>query len=236
MTASKADLKGLITNQDNDEDDDGNDEDHESLLDWPHTKLAVVAHVVLLPVKAAMYYTIPDVRTRGNEERFWSAIFMSVFYLAFFSFIMTECMETLGPLVGISDFVMGVVFAAAGTSFPNVFASMVVARQGLGNAAISNALGGNVFNIFMGLGFPWLLYCFFGVEFVHAPTSTYYGLNAGGILFPILVLMLLVVAFILVLMSTGWVLYPAHAHSAILVYLCFLVWVFTTGMEKPSLG
>jgi len=50
------------------------------------------------------------------------------------------------------------VFAAAGTSFPNVFASMVVARQGMGNAAISNALGGNVFNIFIGLGLPWIFY------------------------------------------------------------------------------
>jgi Ca2+/Na+ antiporter len=73
--------------------------------------------------------------------------------------------------VGISDFIMGVVFAAAGTSFPNVFASMVVARQGLGNAAISNALGGNVFNIFMGLGFPWLCYCFLGNECVPVSLS-----------------------------------------------------------------
>ena len=73
--------------------------------------------------------------------------------------------------MGISDFIMGVVFAAAGTSFPNVFASMVVARQGLGNAAISNALGGNVFNIFMGLGLPWLCYCFLGSECVLASNS-----------------------------------------------------------------
>jgi Ca2+/Na+ antiporter len=52
-----------------------------------------------------------------------------------------KSLENLGPVFGISDYVMGVVFAAAGTSFPNVLASMVVAKQGLGNAAISNAVG-----------------------------------------------------------------------------------------------
>merc|ERR1740138_1571378 len=117
---------------------------------------------MLLPVKATMYYTICDVRLPGNEGYYFRTMGMSVFYLAFFSFIMTECMENLGPLINIDDFIMGVVFAAAGTSFPNVFASMVVARQGLGNAAISNALGGNVFNIFMGLGMPWFFYSLLG--------------------------------------------------------------------------
>lgn len=58
------------------------------------------------------------------------------------SFIMTECVETLGTLLKFSPLQAGMVFSAAGTSFPNVFASMVVAKQGLGNMAISNALGG----------------------------------------------------------------------------------------------
>jgi Ca2+/Na+ antiporter len=58
------------------------------------------------------------------------SMLMSVFYLAFFAFVMTECLGLLGPLVGLNAFLVGIVFAAAGTSFPNVFASMVVARQG----------------------------------------------------------------------------------------------------------
>ena len=47
--------------------------------------------------------------------------------------------------------VMGISVSAAGTSFPNLFASMVVARQGLGNMAVSNALGGNVRLVFHGI-------------------------------------------------------------------------------------
>ena len=98
-----------------------------------------------------------DVRAEGNKEKYLQTIATSVFWLALMSFVMTECLEKLGLLLGIDAMVMGITFSAAGTSFPNVFASMLVARQGLGNAAISNALGGNVFNIFMGLGLPWFL-------------------------------------------------------------------------------
>ena len=34
---------------------------------------------------------------------------------------------------------------------------VLVARQGLGNMAVSNAFGSNTFNIFIALGFPWLI-------------------------------------------------------------------------------
>jgi len=220
------------------EGNDMDDEDMEGLLDWPESKLGVFFHVMLLPVKASMYYTIPDVRIPGNEHRFFAAMGMSVFWLAFFSFIMTECMENIGPLVGIDDFIMGVVFAAAGTSFPNVFASMVVARQGLGNAAISNALGGNVFNIFLGLGLPWLCYSFLGSDLTYRKGGhyVYTGLAAGGIVFPVLVLLMLLVGFIALLIGNGWKLVIPHAYLAIFLYVGFLAWTFTTSLQTPSLG
>ena len=183
-----------------------------------------------------MYYTIPDVRLAGNEGKFGRAMMASVGYLALFSFVMTESMEMLGPLFGISDFTMGVVFSAAGTSFPNVFASMVVARQGMGNAAISNALGGNVFNIFIGLGLPWLAFSLFGTEYVDHHGYVYFGLEAGGILFPILILVGLLVGFVLLLVCTGWRLCTVHAHLALVLYAAFIAWVFITKMQKPSIG
>jgi len=128
------------------------------MLAWPTSMVWVPWHLLVLPVKIILHYTVADVRAPGDEHKYMQSMLMSVFYLAMFSFVMTESMGLLGPLIGIDDFIMGIVFAAAGTSFPNVFASMVVARQGMGNAAISNALGGNVFNIFMGLGLPWIFY------------------------------------------------------------------------------
>jgi Ca2+/Na+ antiporter len=104
-----------------------------------HTFLYMIYHTSCF--HRNRYYTIADVRIPGQERHFAIAIFMSTFYLALFSYVMTYSLELLGPFFGVSSFIMGVVFGAAGTSFPNVFASLVVARQGLGNEAISNALG-----------------------------------------------------------------------------------------------
>ncbi|TNN77888.1 Sodium/potassium/calcium exchanger 4 [Liparis tanakae] len=52
---------------------------------------------------------------------------------------------------------MGITFLAAGTSVPDCMASVIVARQGLGDMAISNSIGSNVFDILVGLGLPWTL-------------------------------------------------------------------------------
>jgi Ca2+/Na+ antiporter len=41
---------------------------------------------------------------------------------------------------------------------PTLWSSMVVAKKGYGDMAISNALGANVFSILVGLGLPWFLY------------------------------------------------------------------------------
>merc|ERR1712166_1022934 len=46
---------------------------------------------------------------------------------------------------------------SAGTSVPDAISSIVVAQRGLGDMAISNALGSNVFDILLGLGFPYFL-------------------------------------------------------------------------------
>lgn len=52
---------------------------------------------------------------------------------------------------------MGLTLTAAGTSLPNLFSSLIVARQGLGNMSVSNAFGSNTFNIFVALALPWFV-------------------------------------------------------------------------------
>ncbi|RXM97087.1 Sodium/potassium/calcium exchanger 3 [Acipenser ruthenus] len=52
---------------------------------------------------------------------------------------------------------MGITFLAAGTSVPDCMASLIVARQGMGDMAVSNSIGSNVFDILIGLGLPWAL-------------------------------------------------------------------------------
>eukprot|EP00959_Pyramimonas_sp_CCMP1952_P044146 922770-Pyramimonas_sp.AAC.1 len=52
---------------------------------------------------------------------------------------------------------MSVLVLAAGTSIPDMFGSLAVAREGQGDMAVSNAIGSNVFDILLGLGLPWFI-------------------------------------------------------------------------------
>ncbi|KFO87930.1 Sodium/potassium/calcium exchanger 4, partial [Buceros rhinoceros silvestris] len=71
------------------------------------------------------------------------------------SVFLTVQVTVIGYTLGIPDVIMGITFLAAGTSVPDCMASLIVARQGLGDMAVSNTIGSNVFDILVGLGVPW---------------------------------------------------------------------------------
>ena len=117
--------------------------------------LAVAVHCLVLPLKAGFKHTIPDVRAGGSVG---GAIGSSIAWLAVLSYVMVFCCENIGEILKIPSAVVGLTLGAVGTSLPNLVASMVVAKQGFGAMAVSNALGSNVFNIVIALGVPWCLY------------------------------------------------------------------------------
>jgi sodium/potassium/calcium exchanger 2 len=53
--------------------------------------------------------------------------------------------------------VLGLTFLAAGTSVPDLLSSVIVARQGLGDMAVSSSIGSNIFDVLVGLPLPWLI-------------------------------------------------------------------------------
>lgn len=131
---------------------------------------------------------------------------------------MCTSLERLGRLMGISDMLMGVTVSAAGTSLPVLVASQAAAAQGLGNMAVSNAFGANTFNILIGLGLPWALYCGFAGE-------KYHGLRDDGITVSTLILAAVLLAFIVLIIASNFVLYRWHAYVFIIIYTAYLAYV-----------
>jgi len=157
-----------------------------SLVEFPEgtSLMAAVFHVILLPVKWLVHYTVPDVRILPPEKS-WPqlrdaviAICSCLVWIVAGSLAMCTSLESLGRLMGISDMLMGVTISAAGTSLPVLVASQAAAAQGMGNMAISNTFGANTFNILIGLGLPWALYCGFA-----AGGEKYHGLRDDGLRF-----------------------------------------------------
>ena len=83
---------------------------------------------------------------------------MSILFIGFITHFMVEWCTRIGCILNIPPVVMGTTVLAAGTSIPDALSSIAVAKDGLANMAVANAVGSNVFDIWLGLGLPWLCY------------------------------------------------------------------------------
>mmetsp|Transcript_22617 Transcript_22617/g.51831 ORF Transcript_22617/g.51831 Transcript_22617/m.51831 type:complete len:186 (-) Transcript_22617:226-783(-) len=84
---------------------------------------------------------------------------LSICWIGIFSNFMVAWTETIGNTFGIPAMIMGLTFLAAGTSVPDLLSSVVVAKKGYGDMAVSSSIGSNIFDILVGLPLPWLVYC-----------------------------------------------------------------------------
>ncbi|VDK65553.1 unnamed protein product [Cylicostephanus goldi] len=109
-----------------------------------------VTYVCLAPVLIPMWVTIPDVRR--PESRTWYPVTFvnSILWIAFFSYLMVWWANTIGETLGIPTEVIGLTILAAGTSIPDLITSVIVARKGLGDMAVSSSVGSNIFDVCVG--------------------------------------------------------------------------------------
>ncbi|CAL8399538.1 unnamed protein product [Boreogadus saida] len=109
------------------------------------------------PLGLLLYCTVPNC-VRPRWHRWFMVTFVaSTLWIAIFSYLMVWMVTVISYTLGIPDYIMGITFLAAGTSVPDCMASLIVARQGMGDMAVSNSIGSNIFDILLGLGFPWAL-------------------------------------------------------------------------------
>lgn len=155
--------KEEVTHATDDEADNVNtppdeDEDEPPLdMSWPGTMGARIFYVIKFPLLAFMCITLPDVRRPKLWKLFPITFLLSIIWIAGLTFLMVWWTETIGNTIGIPIEVMGLTFLAAGTSVPDLITSVVVARQGFGDMAVSSSIGSNIFDVTVGLPVPWLI-------------------------------------------------------------------------------
>jgi Ca2+/Na+ antiporter len=117
---------------------------------------------------APLFITLPD--TKNNEFTFFPSFKVpgksffvwtfigSILWIAVFSYLMVWWATVAGDTAGIPPAVMGLTFLAAGTSVPDLITSVLVAKQGKGDMAVSSSVGSNIFDVTVGLPLPWILW------------------------------------------------------------------------------
>mmetsp|Transcript_83514 Transcript_83514/g.145161 ORF Transcript_83514/g.145161 Transcript_83514/m.145161 type:complete len:517 (-) Transcript_83514:48-1598(-) len=160
------------------EDGDEDDEDSEGILYYD-------------PIEVLWRLCMPSI-----DGAPWSCFICSLLNIWWLSYVMVDAATRFGCIAGIPTLFMGLVFLAAGTSIPDAFASMGAAKRGEGDMAVSNALGSNIFDILLGLGLPWLISLMLGKPIVF--------LGVRRLLSWVTILLLVLVAFMGVVVASGW--------------------------------
>merc|ERR1712167_194430 len=93
----------------------------------------------------------------SQSKRYLISFTMRIVWIGVTSWAMVALAQKMGCHLGVGAFSMGLVVLASGTSIPDALSSIVVAKEGEGDMACANAVGSNVFNIFLGIGLPMML-------------------------------------------------------------------------------
>jgi K+-dependent Na+/Ca+ exchanger-like protein len=138
--------------------DDNAEDDSSSPWSVPEDKKEWPMWAISLPWYAAFQLTIPPCGDPKWEKWYVVSFAMSILWIGFITHWMVEWCVRIGCILNVPSVVMGTTVLAAGTSIPDALSSIAVARDGLADMAVANAVGSNVFDIWLGLGLPWLLY------------------------------------------------------------------------------
>uniref|UniRef100_A0A8C9ZLR8 Solute carrier family 24 member 6a n=1 Tax=Sander lucioperca TaxID=283035 RepID=A0A8C9ZLR8_SANLU len=177
------------------------------------------AHFWLLswPVSILLYFTVPDCNLPRWERWYLLTFLSSTLWIALFSYLMVWMVTIISYTLGIPEVIMGITFLAAGTSVPDCMASLIVARQGMGDMAVSNSIGSNIFDVLLGLGFPWALRTLI-VSYGSVVT-----INSRGLVYSVILLLASVILTVLCVHLNCWKLDRRLGLCLILLYAIFLL-------------
>jgi len=176
-----------------------------------------IQYIIVFPLVLVMAFTIPDVRIPGWSGFCYLSFIISICWLGGFSYLMVQGAEIIGNTIGIPDIIMGLTVLAAGTSVPDLLSSVIVARRGEGDMAVSGSIGSNIFDILVGLPIPWILY----TAWPTLPSTV--AIDAKNIWIDISVLLGMLVFVIAAVHCQGWKLTKTLGLMMIIFYVGFLV-------------
>ncbi|NXY16609.1 NCKX1 protein, partial [Atrichornis clamosus] len=203
--------------EDSDGDSTEGDENDEPLsLEWPETRKKQAIYLFLFPIVFPLWSTLPDVRNPDSKKFFVITFFGSILWIAVFSYLMVWWAHQVGETIGISEEIMGLTILAAGTSIPDLITSVIVARKGLGDMAVSSSVGSNIFDITVGLPVPWFLFSIFNGL---SPVAV----SSNGLFCAIVLLFLMLLFVIISIAVCKWKMNKLLGLTMFALYFVFLI-------------
>jgi len=253
-------VKDEATSGNDEDDEEASDDDDEGPFEltwptqeaflheekYPNCKLtfAQVSFILLLPLSALFYFTVPDVRRADSKicgqkvvwKDLWLPAFaLSIIWIGAFSWLLVWWAELVGLATGLPSVVLGLTVLAPATSIPDLLSSMLVARKGEGNMAVSSSIGSNIFDILVGLPIPWFVFGIaWGIEEWgkctdndRQPTDNHFCFSvpvvADTLLFSVTVLVVMIAFVIGTVHCSGWKMTRGLGIAMFGLYVVFVV-------------
>ena len=105
-----------------------------------------------------------------TKRRAWTVLSLATLTIAGACYLLSESVILSAQSLGIEAYFTAVILGAAATSVPDTILSYKDAMKGDYDDAVSNAVGSNIFDICVALGFPLALYT--GIELFNGGTGT----------------------------------------------------------------
>ena len=156
-----------------------------------------------------------------------SIFVISILWMAFLTWLVVDMSNKIGFCLDITADVMGLTLLAIGSSVPDTFSSILVARQGKMGMAVSNALGSNVFDICICVGLSFLL---------KSMLSHGNGINVEtnlGFQSFIIALFVLLAIFVGIMYWSNLVITKTHGWILLVGYTLFVI-VFSVVLEESQ--
>ncbi|CAD6211944.1 GSCOCG00003911001-RA-CDS [Cotesia congregata] len=172
---------------------------------------------LVYPIHYTCRATMPDCRQEKWRSWYPFTFCISMIWISFYSYIMVWMITIIGNTLGIPDTVMGLTFVAAGVSVPDALSSLAVIKEGLGDMAVSNAVGSNVFDILVCLGLPWF------IQTAMIQPGSHVNVTSRGLTYSTLSLLSTVVFLVVATHLNGWKLDRRYGVILMVWYLIFIV-------------
>ncbi|XP_066143059.1 sodium/potassium/calcium exchanger Nckx30C-like isoform X3 [Euwallacea fornicatus] len=183
-------------------------------MSWPQGTRKRITYVLLAPIVFPLWLTLPDTRAPRGKKFFPLTFLGSILWIAAYSYLMVWWANRAGQTFGIPPEVMGLTFLAAGTSIPDLITSVIVARKGFGDMAVSSSVGSNIFDVTVGLPVPWLL---FGIIY-REPVEV----NSTGMVCSITILFMMLIFVIISIAMFRWKMNKGLGFTMFLLYFVFV--------------
>jgi K+-dependent Na+/Ca+ exchanger-like protein len=145
-------------------------------------------------------------------------ILFAVFIVVVSSYFIVDFADKLAKGLGIPSVIIALTVLAAGTSIPDLIASVKTAKDGYGDTAITNAIGSNVFDVLGNLGITWVISSIFTLG---APIK----IDTNNLKSSIVLLIASSLALILILFANKFNLKKPIAAFLMLSYIVYVIYI-----------